>query len=237
MAKLEKINVTSWKQPFKDRKKELTLWSTPDEVKKICKLEDGTKRLLQIQFEKHPELDTIDMFQITSGKEISFPKSFQNLVGPIIFNNPDSYFIVKVLDTDSNDSNTLEPFNTTGFANIKTRIGQFEFRNSLIDYWGCCAVSGINLIDILKASHIKPWSKSDDKERMDMFNGLLLNPMLDTLFDKGYVSFSDSGEIMLSPRITDLHSDIGINESSQLIKIEDQHKKYLSYHRDNIFIN
>lgn len=237
MAKLEKIDVLSWKQLFKDRKKELTLWSTHKEVAQYCNLKDKNKRLLQIQFEKNPELDVIDLFQITSGKEIRFPTDYQNLIGPVIFNNPDSYFIVRVLDTTANiQGANLKSINTTGSATIETRIGQNKFRIELINYWGCCAVTGIDLIEILKASHIKPWSESNDDERVDKYNGLLLNPMLDALFDIGYISFSDSGDILLSPRVPELNSILGIYEKGRLRKIEEQHMVYLKYHRENVFL-
>ena len=100
-AKLEKLSNISWKQPFKDRKKEFHLFGTHKEVSEYCKLEDGTKRRLKIKFEDEFDIDVVDCFQITSGKEISFPSKFQELIKPIILNNPDSFFIVTVLDTDN----------------------------------------------------------------------------------------------------------------------------------------
>jgi len=234
MARLEKINNTTWKQPFRNRKKEFHLWGSHSEVAKYCKLLDGTKRLLQIQFESHHEIDIIDKFQITSGKEISFSKGFQDLIKPIILNNPNSYFLIKVLDVKSEDENT-ELFVTTGSATVKTRIGQAKFRRELIDYWKACAVTGVDLIDILMASHIKPWAESTDLERLDKYNGLLLNPMLDSLFDKGFITFSDIGEIIFSPLIEEFYKDLGVDDKSKLSQIESQHKIYLKYHRDNVF--
>jgi predicted restriction endonuclease len=237
MAKLEIVNKTSWKQPFIDRKKEFHLWSTPTVIADYCNLIDGTKRLLQIQFEKHHEIDVVDRFQITSGREIRFPKNFQELIIPIVRKNPDSYFLVRVLDIDDSEEGEIEQFSTTGSATIKTRVGQSQYRTKLIGYWDdCCAVTGVKIVDILKASHIKPWSQSTDSERLDKYNGLLLNPMLDALFDKGFITFSDKGKIKISTEISpDIFSMLGIASNSKLTKIENQHKEYLKYHRNNIF--
>jgi len=234
MARLEKINNTSWKQPFRDRKKEFHLWGSHTSVAGYCNLTDGTKRLLQIQFESKHHIDIIDRFQITSGKEISFPKEFQNLIKPIVLENPNSHFIVKVLDIEL-EENEEEPFSTTGLATINTRIGQSRFRQKLIDYWKGCAVTGIQLTEVLKASHIKPWSESSNSERLDMYNGILLNSMLDSLFDCGLITFSDTGGMILSSKISDCHSSLGLDGEQKLSCIDEGHKKYLEYHRENVF--
>ena len=78
------------------------------------------------------------------------------------------------------------------------RLNQCKFRKELIQYWGGCSVTGFTDEKLLIASHIKPWRNATDKEQLNPFNGLLLIPQLDYLFDKGYISFSDSGKIILS---------------------------------------
>src|SRR6266487_316274 len=87
-------------------------------------------------------------------------------------------------------------------AVIKSRVGQGRFRTNLIEMWGECSVTGCQVIDILKASHIKPWRFSTNTERLDLYNGLLLLPNLDALFDLGLISFKDSGEILISKRLS-----------------------------------
>lgn len=118
---------------------------------------------------------------------------------------------------------------------VKCRIGQGEFRDKLIEYWKGCSVTGLKQNDILIASHIKPWSRATDKERLDSFNGLLLLPTLDKLFDKGYISFNDDGNILIS-KLLENYEILGINEQMK-VKIQEQHKKYLQFHRSNIFKN
>ena len=114
---------------------------------------------------------------------------------------------------------------------VSARIGQGQYRNSLIDYWGACTVTGYSESAILVASHIKPWALSSNHERLDMYNGLLLTPNIDKAFDKGYITFSDVGSIIISP-LLESPEVIGIN-SSMTIKILDEHKVYLKFHRDN----
>lgn len=71
---------------------------------------------------------------------------------------------------------------------IKSRIGQGKFRQNLINYWQGCSVTQCDNYPLLMASHIMPWRKADNRQRIDLFNGLLLTPNLDKLFDKGFIS-------------------------------------------------
>lgn len=121
-------------------------------------------------------------------------------------------------------------------AIIKSRIGQGQFRKSLISYWSTCAVTGCQEPKLLRASHIKPWSKSDVAERLSLYNGLLLSPTLDVCFDSGFISFDDSGNIMVSNELHDNDMEaLGIHKEMKLSNIENEHCKYLAYHRGNIF--
>ena len=120
---------------------------------------------------------------------------------------------------------------------IKSRVGQGLFRNKLINYWRGCSVSSFKRLDILVASHIKPWRNSNNNERLDVYNGLLLLPNYDKLFDKGYISFNGKGNILLSRYIDkEEMSILHINKYMHLIKIEESHKKYLQYHNEYCFI-
>jgi hypothetical protein len=74
----------------------------------------------------------------------------------------------------------------------KARIGQGQFRKDVIRIWGIgerCAVTGIDLPQLLIASHIKPWRSSENLERLDPTNGILLATHLDMLFDNYLISF------------------------------------------------
>ena len=126
-------------------------------------------------------------------------------------------------------------------AVIQARRGQGKFRNELLEYWGsACSVTKMSKPDLLRASHIKPWVDSDNSERLDKFNGLLLTPNLDAMFDKGLVTFQDNGTIKIARKI--LNGDLkklGISSSMSIRKnkIKAEHKTFLAYHRENIFRN
>ena len=119
---------------------------------------------------------------------------------------------------------------------VKSRIGQGQFRQSLIEYWSACAVTGCKELKLLRASHIKPWSECGDIERLSLYNGLLLSPNLDVCFDAGFISFDDLGHILISNKISanDLQA-LSINKEMKLSNISSEHKKYLKYHRKSIY--
>ncbi|WP_160036745.1 HNH endonuclease [Paenibacillus sp. An7] len=118
---------------------------------------------------------------------------------------------------------------------IQERLGQGEFRRNLIRYWKGCAITGISKLEFLRASHIKPWRDCDNFERLDPFNGLLLTPNYDVLFDKGYITFDNEGVIRISNSISKEERMIfGINENVS-IEIDEKHEKYMQYHREIVF--
>jgi putative restriction endonuclease len=118
------------------------------------------------------------------------------------------------------------------------RVGQDIFRAGLLDYWeGRCAITGLGIAKLLRASHIKPWSRCDtDAERLDVFNGLLLAPHLDAAFDCGYLTFGDDGRIALS---THLASNeivaLGLAPGMRLQRVAVAHRAYLAWHRAHVF--
>lgn len=121
---------------------------------------------------------------------------------------------------------------------VVQRVGQNLFRDALIEYWqGMCAVTGLDVVPLLRASHIKPWSACDtDAERLDVFNGLLLAPHLDALFDGGWISFEDTGELIINPLLSESQqSALGINPEWRVHHLSNMHRRYLAYHRDNVF--
>lgn len=121
-------------------------------------------------------------------------------------------------------------------AIVQSRVGQGEFRNKLIRYWKGCAVTGCDHLGLLRASHIKPWRSSDNIERLDVFNGLLLIPNLDSAFDNGLVSFDNEGKLIISDLLTGKDRDkLGIHPEMCVRKLDARHVKYLEYHRKNVF--
>lgn len=125
--------------------------------------------------------------------------------------------------------------NTDKETLIKARVGQGDFRQNLIDKWGACAVTGFKILGLLTASHIKPWSKSSDVERLDPNNGLLLSPNLDKAFDRGFISFDEDGRIMISKDFQN-HELLGINDEMRVITDADI-QDYMAHHRNEVWIS
>lgn len=120
---------------------------------------------------------------------------------------------------------------------VKSRIGQGSFRKDLIEYWHGCAISHCPLTWMLIASHIKPWKDADNQERLDVYNGLLLLPNYDKLFDLGYISFNRNGRIMCSRLLDNFDKDvIGLTNDMNLVKLDMRHLPYLKYHNENCFL-
>jgi putative restriction endonuclease len=118
------------------------------------------------------------------------------------------------------------------------RVGQDVFRDALLTYWdGRCAVTGIANPRLLRASHIKPWSRCEtDAERLDVYNGLLLAAHLDAAFDAGLISFSDEGAILFSSKFAQDDRDaLGIHDRLALRSVGSRHLESLSWHRSFLF--
>ena len=120
---------------------------------------------------------------------------------------------------------------------VRQRVGQDVFREALMDYWGgVCAVTGLALPGLLRASHAKPWADCiSDDERLDVFNGLLLAPHLDALFDGGWISFGGCGEIVISTHLDETSRRL-LNVTPELHTswVAPEHEAYFAYHRAHV---
>ena len=83
---------------------------------------------------------------------------------------------------------------------ILARRGQGEFRKNVQSIERFCRITKVDRPEHLRASHCKPWRdcQSSD-ERLSGENGLLLTPSIDHLFDRGFISFEDNGDLLVSP--------------------------------------
>lgn len=130
------------------------------------------------------------------------------------------------------------PNSTEAVREVVQRVGQDIFRRTLIAYWGgCCAVTGLDVSELLRASHIKPWAACEsDVERLDVFNGLLLAPHLDAAFDKGLLSFSDDGSMLRSAALSEQQwARLGIDGGGLRVALAEPHRAYLRWHRVHVF--
>lgn len=120
---------------------------------------------------------------------------------------------------------------------VRQRVGQNKFRDAMLDYWGgACAVTGVAIPEVLRASHAKPWAEcATDAERLDVFNGFLLSANLDALFDRFLISFDEQGLLVTAPVLagTDLQP-LGISPGMKLRWVNALHQPYLTLHRGRV---
>ena len=181
------------------------------------------QNIIESNFDK-----TDPQFDKTKHLKYDIDHSWVILIPPIQSDNSIADDIKEIISNKSIDE-------TEKARLVSSRIGQGQYRKSLIEYWGCCAVTGYADPAILVASHIKPWADSSNYERLDTYNGLLLTPNIDKAFDKGYITFAETGRIIISP-LLEKPEILGIN-SSMTIELAYEHKIYLGFHRDNVYKN
>lgn len=131
----------------------------------------------------------------------------------------------------------------TRLRQVKTRVNQNVFRQIVLaNYDGKCALTGIDLSELLVASHIIPWSENE-QERLNPENGICLSSLYDKAFDKGLISFADDKRVIFSAR---LKENIGKEyyakyfepvENVILVTPRKYHinPTFLEWHRDCIF--
>lgn len=116
---------------------------------------------------------------------------------------------------------------------VVQRIGQNLFREALLDYWDRrCPLTGIADSELLRASHIVAWAEcDDDAHRLDAHNGLLLSGLWDLAFDKGLVSFDDTGAPLYAARLSS-HARRLLEPNSTLAgHLTEGHRRNLARHR------
>jgi putative restriction endonuclease len=120
---------------------------------------------------------------------------------------------------------------------IQARIGQGEYRRKLLEECPFCIFTMVNDERLLIASHIKPWSKSNDKEKIDPKNGLALTPTYDSLFDRGFISFNEDKTLIVSPWLSPMNQKrLQIHDGKLIsrLPVDGRRNAYLAYHRANI---
>ena len=125
---------------------------------------------------------------------------------------------------------------TTKDQLVKSRRGQGLFKANVRLNEKGCRVTGVIDPQHLRASHIKPWKDSTDEEKLNGCNGLLLAPHIDHLFDMGLISFSDSGYLLISPKLDrGVLAKWGILETLNVGIFNTKQSVFLEYHRQSVF--
>jgi hypothetical protein len=134
------------------------------------------------------------------------------------------------------DSDSTIP-QTERTALVQARRGQGLFRDNVRSIEHACRITRVARMEHLIASHIQPWRDSSNEQRLDGENGLLLTPTVDHLFDKGFISFEDTGQLVVSP-VADPVSlkRMGIDRDAQMNvgAFSEGQRQYLEFHRENV---
>ncbi|WP_154222304.1 HNH endonuclease [Marinicella rhabdoformis] len=188
-----------------------------------------------VKFVSEVESFDVDYFEThdTSGSTRIGIKFFFKKVGVVLPKIPEESLQV----AESRPDYTITPPNETERTGLVTsRVGQGAYRKRIIHRWQYkCAVTEFNKLDVLIASHIVPWAESNDEERLDVDNGLLLSPTYDALFDKHLISFEDNGRILLSDTIDiKAYLKVGVTGEEKVNNLSQYNKKYLERHRTQL---
>jgi hypothetical protein len=122
---------------------------------------------------------------------------------------------------------------------VMARRGQGRFKENVSQQEKYCRITKVDRIEHLRASHIKPWRDSDNDERLDGENGLLLTPTIDHLFDRGFISFEDSGRLLISPvahRPSLERMGVDAGNPVNVGPFSEGQRKHLDFHRNSVFL-
>lgn len=148
------------------------------------------------------------------------------------YKSPDEETEEKEIDNNENISTRKKQ------TLIQARVGQGEYRNNLLEECPFCPFTMVNDERLLIASHIKPWAKSDDNEKIDPKNGFMFTPTYDKLFDKGFITFNSDKTLLVSPWLSPMNQKrLGVYTGKLIaqLPLDSKREEYLQYHREHIF--
>lgn len=117
------------------------------------------------------------------------------------------------------------------------RDGQERYREAVFNHFNSCVVTQVSDPDLLEACHIKDYAHCTPKERVDGNNGFIMTPTIHKLFDLGYLSFKESGEMILSNYFRNMDKKRLHLDGTIRISLNEGNKEYLRWHNTNIFKN
>tara|TARA_Y100000590_G_scaffold68331_1_gene74459 strand:- start:4298 stop:5254 length:957 start_codon:yes stop_codon:yes gene_type:complete len=218
-------------------------------------------QLYEERIEKINQLNDFEFFEFSHQSQLEPPRVYVNssdniykLIRQLVL--PEMSFITfcKIQNIETGEiifyirifvdySNPIFEFNHVEIAEsekkqiTKARKGQAKYREKLLEECPFCPITTIGDDRLLIASHIKPFSKSNNSEKYDPKNGFMLTPTFDWLFDKGFISFNDDKSMIVSPWISPLNcKKLGIFEGKKVPSLPIEGRlKYLEYHRKFVY--
>lgn len=210
------------------RKKEASLWNLPNIPPSY--LQNGYCSAA---------LKTYQEFLVEYGYE-------QKLLDTLDKKTNDETSIIESLDTDFHYPAYLiddldKKQGEDVIRSVKVRSNQNVFRKKVLEIYNqSCCITGLNIPEVNRPSHIIPWSE-DERKRLDPRNGLCLSATYDAAFDRNLISLDDDYRIIISKDISDHYSnqsvkEFFINKEGEQITLPSSylpHKDYLASHRKN----
>lgn len=161
---------------------------------------------------------------------VDFDAIWQQKNGPLVlhYGNKIKQEVPKISKKDSKKRQEI----------TNARYGQGKYREELLEQCRFCPFTMISDERLLIASHIKPWAASNDKEKVDPYNGYILSPLYDKLFDKGFITFTEDRHVILSEFISKYTwKQIGLKNDTfiKALPMDEKRVKYLEFHHESIF--
>ena len=162
---------------------------------------------------------------------VDFDAIWEKQNGPLVFN----YGKVKEQKSLTKEEKKKE---TERLVIRQARDGQGKYREQLLDQCHFCPFTMISDERLLIASHIKPWAASTDAEKIDPYNGYILSPLFDKLFDRGFITFTEKRHLILSEFISPYTwKQIGLKNDAFInaLPMDDKRIEYLKFHHESVF--
>jgi len=124
-------------------------------------------------------------------------------------------------------------------AIVRARVGQGLFKQRVMQIEMSCRITGVDNLSHLVASHCKPWRDATNEERLNGENGLLLTPSIDHLFDRGFIGFENSGDLIISPvahKPSLQRMGVETNRPVNVGKFTEGQRQFLDYHRNSVLL-
>ena len=132
----------------------------------------------------------------------------------------------------------------TAIRQVKTRVNQSVFRQMVLaNYSVKCAITSIDIPELLLASHIMPWSINEE-HRLNPENGICLSALSDKAYDKGIIGITPNYEVIFSTSLkSKKETSFYKNNFAPIenLKISEPlkylpKKEFLEFHLDTIFL-
>jgi hypothetical protein len=228
----------------------ITRWKRPSQYRK-----PGREHGIRVHFKMDVSRDAVDVtdlawFQELLRQQQSFRNGFNRLSDPSIIRSllqlplkhphaSNSHFdgesAASTLADLEHIKRTVKD-QTTRKALIDARLGQGQFRAGVGKRWNdICAATGCGISAVLRASHVKPWSRCNNSERLNPANGFLLAAHIDALFDRGLITFANDGTMLISKRISPQECKRFRLPMRLRRKPTNAERRFLAYHRREVY--